>query len=220
MAESNKKTYVMIATPTLGNIRIETAQSIFNIAKKQYDDYRVDWPILSPSVIQPLDAARNRYVKKFVELSNDPDDRLLFIDDDIVPPVDVIERLAGHDKDVISARCYIMKQKDGVYFPCPTSLKYNDEKKFIMHYGSGLERINATGGGCIMIKRKVFESMDRSYEYNYYPNGELSLVADFIFCQKAEENGFEIWYDYDVVCDHIKPISLKRVNDLLVKNNG
>jgi hypothetical protein len=214
-----EKTTIYIATPTLGNIRIETAQMISRIVSKRHESYDVIWP--ESPIRQPLDAARNRHVKKFMEISNSPDDRLLFIDDDIVPPLDVVERLAGHDKDIVGATCFVMKSLEGKYFPYPVALKYNEENKFVVHYGKGLERINGTGGGCIMIKRKVFEQMNRPYEYKYYPNGELELVADFVFCQKAEALGFELWYDFDCICDHIKPVSLRGINKLLLEvKNG
>lgn len=204
----------MIALPTLGSIRVELIPRLIHYSKNQ--NYNV---VILPEtpILQPLDHARNWWVKKFLEISNDPDDFLWFIDDDIIPPFDALDRLAGHDRDAVGATCFVMKAQDGEYFPYPVALRYNENKEFIAYFGKGLERIDGTGGGCIMVKRKVYEAMDRPYEYKYYPDGTLELVADFQFCQKLAEKNFELWYDFNCVTDHVKPISLKGINDLLIK---
>jgi len=141
---------------------------------------------------------------------------LTYEGDDIIPPVEALDRLVGHNKDAVSATCFVMKSENDEYFPYPVALREDNNKDFVVYYGKGLERIDGTGGGCICIKRKVFESMDRPYEYLYYPDGTLNLVADFNFCKKLAKNRWELWYDFDLVCDHIKPVSLKGINDLLV----
>lgn len=207
------KRMIMIAMPTLGTVRTEIIPRLVHWAKNER--YNVVIPTETP-VLQPLDNARNYWVKKFLEISNHPDDRLWFIDDDIIPPFDALENLAGHDKDAVGATCLVMKADKGQYFPYPVALRYNENKEFIVFYGQGLEQINGTGGGCLLVKRKVYETMDRPYEYKYYPDGTLELVADFHFCQKLEKNGFTLWIDFDCIADHIKAISLKGINDLML----
>jgi hypothetical protein len=205
---------IMISTPTLGNMRIETAQ---RIAKLLEDD--VVWP--DAPVTQPIDAARNKAVELFMGMSSDPDDRLLFIDNDIVPPLGVVNRLLGHNKDIVGACCFVMTEDEGQYFPIPTSFLYDEFNELNVHYGSGLAKVDATGSGCIMVKRKVYETMTRPYEYTYRPNGEGYMGEDFNFCLKAADNGFDTWFDWGCVCDHIRPCSIKGVNDFLArKQNG
>lgn len=221
-AELQKK-LVMICIPTLGTIRTELISRLIQWSRSE--KYRV---VIYPTVnIQPLDAARNHCVKEFLEISNSPDDVLIFNDDDIIPPMDGMERLINHNKDMVGGTCFVMKATDGEYFPYPVALRYNEDKKFIVYYGKGLEEIDTTGGGFVAIKRKVFESFDEApYKYKYYHDGTLELVADFNFFARAKEKGFELWYDFDLVCDHIKNVSLLGINDLLLKvktagvNNG
>lgn len=211
---SKKKKLVMIAIPTLGTVRVELIPRLIHYSKNQ--NYDVVIPMETP-VLQPLDNARNWWVKKFLEISNDSDDCIWFIDDDIIPPFDALDRLAGHDVDAVGATCFVMKNHDGEYFPHPVALRYNENKEFVVHYGQGLEEVDGTGGGCIMVKRKVYESMDRPYEYKYYPDGTLELVADFHFCQKLKEKNWKLYFDFDCVADHIKAVSIKGFNDLLLK---
>ena len=68
-----------------------------------------------------------------------------------------------------------------------------------------------------MIKRKVLEKIKRPFEYVYDDFGILKLVADFNFCKKIQAQGFKIWGNFNIVCDHKTTVSIKGVNDLLVK---
>lgn len=211
---ANNKPLIFIAVCTMGTIRTEMLSIL--IRWTHNPNFRI---IIHPTInIQPLDAARNTCVKEFMKISNSPDDRLCFLDDDILPPADAIDRLYSYDKDAVSGTCFVMKNEDnGDYFPYSPLLKLNKDNKFIVYYGQGLERIDGCGGGFILIKRKVFEKMDKPYEYVYYPDGTLELVADFNLCLKMKKLGFELWADYGLLCDHIKPVSILGFQNLLAK---
>jgi len=80
----------------------------------------------------PLDNARNHCVQKFLESNCD---YLLWIDDDIVPPPDGLSKLLKADKDMIGGVGFAMKYENGVGFPYPVTLRYNEDKKYVVHYG-------------------------------------------------------------------------------------
>ena len=213
------KPLVMICIPNLGTIRPELVQRLLFWAKTS--SCRVH--IYMPSGMLPLDNARSHCLNKFLELSNHPDDRLWFIDEDIIPPPEGLDILLKHNVDIVGLLCFMLKPDDrGFLPPVPVALRYNEEKKYIVYFnGKGLTEVDALGGGCIMVKRKVFEAIGgRCYEFFYYPDGTLNLVGDFDFCQKAQKTGFKIYVDFDVLCGHIKDVDLLSINNMMVKLSG
>jgi len=66
-----------------------------------------------------------------------------------------------------------------------------------------------------MFKRKVFEAIERPYEFQYHRNGTLALTCDFDVFQKAQKAGFKLWIDYSIICDHVRSASLKSVQNCL-----
>jgi intein/homing endonuclease len=104
------------------------------------------------------------------------------VDDDILPPMNGLEKFLQADKDIIGACAFAMKYENGVGFPYPVTLRYNEEKKYIVYYGQGIEECDATGGAFVMFKRKVYEAIERPYEFQYYRNGTLALTCDFDVC--------------------------------------
>ena len=211
--EPMTKPLIFIAIPNLGDIKVELIQRLIEWSRR--DDVK----IYLPKNKVPLDNARCHCVEKFLEVSNNPDDRLLFIDDDIVPPFDVIDILVAHDKDVVGALCFMMKEADnGIMTPVPVGVRYNKDKKYeILFDAKGLTEIDATGGACIMNKRHVFEKIEgRPYAFQYNPDGSLALDNDFDFCQKVQKAGMKIYIDYSTLCGHIKPVDLLGLNNLML----
>lgn len=206
MKEKRKK--IFIAIPNLGCV---APQLSLNLISWTHDPRYIVF-VSMPEDIFPLDAARNTCVKEFLERD---DDYLWFIDSDIIPPIEALHRLVSADKDIIGATCFSMRAEDRAYFPYPVTLRYNEEGKYIVYYGSGTEQVDATGGACVLFKRKVFESIERPYEFLYYPDGTLRLTCDFYVFQKLEKAGFKLFIDFDLLCDHQKRVSIKGIQDLL-----
>lgn len=170
----------------------------------------------------PHDNARNTMVKEFLELNHDI---YWSMDDDIVPPPDALHRLASMllarpDIDALGAVCFSMKSEKGEYFPYPVTLRYNKEKKFQVYYGQGIEEVDATGGACMMIKRRVFEAIERPYEFVYHKDGTLALTTEFHFAQKMQKKGFKLFIDFNVLCDHQRKCSIKGVQDEMMRLKG
>jgi len=203
------KKRIFIAVPNMGNI---VPGLVSNLIYWTHDTrYIVPTPYM-PEGIFPLDSARNRCVKAFLETNAD---YLWFIDADIVPSPEALHRLVSAEKDIIGATCFSMKADNGEYFPYPVTLRYNEEKQYTVYYGKGIERVDATGGACVMFRREIFEKIERPYEFLYYPDGTLSLTCDFHIFQKAEKLGYELFIDFDLFCDHQRTCSLKGVQDTL-----
>lgn len=211
------KPLVMIAIPTLtGSIKVGLAIRL--IQWSHNPNYKV---IIEPlEGVYPLDSARSQLVNKFMEVSTSPDDRLCFLDDDVVPPSNALDKLVEADKDVIGALCFMLKADDsGIMAPVPIAVRYNEKRKYVIYFdGKGVTEVDATGGGCIMVKRKVYEEIDtRAYERHYYPDGTVEMEADFDFCQKVQKAGMKVYVDFSTICEHIKPVGLRQLNDLMLK---
>ena len=120
---------------------------------------------------------------------------LFFVDSDMTFEPSILDALIAHDKDIVGARYYRRqgKEKDPVVktrFDLPgMSLPNHIYKNY------------ALGGGCMLIKREVFEKIPRPW-FSLGPI-ENPCGEDIYFCKKAKENGVEIWEDGNLAVGHV-----------------
>lgn len=187
---------VLCCIPTLGTIRIELAQRLYQW-KAQYGNF-FD---IYPSSVRPLFAARNDCVKVFL---NSDASYLFFVDSDAVPPANAIEMLLSHgfDKKIVGGLCPIIKQdSDGqlkkIYL---TLKKVKDGYKLIDEELRGLIQVDATGATCVMIHKSVLKKVHPPWFHN--------LAEDFYFYEKAKASGFDIFVDCNCKVVHYKVVGL------------
>lgn len=208
------ETKVLICVPSAdGTNVIPLTQNLITWCK----DTRYSVDFYPQSYTFPMDNARNQCVKKF--LAGDWD-YLWFIDDDVVPPQDALHRLISADKDIIGATAFSMRSENGQNYPYPVTLKYDKDKNYVLYVGKGIDEVDATGGGCIMYKRHVFEhpQMEKPYEFQYNRDGTLKLTCDFLIHQKTQALGYKTYVDFDLICSHFRQVDIKSINDLLIKH--
>ena len=166
----------------------------------------------------PLDNARNRAVKDFLE---DYDDYFFHIDDNIIPPENTLRELIKADKDVIAPTCFIWKPgDDGIPFPMALALRYDDKKEYWPFLGKGVEEVDAITGGCHLVKREVFEKIERPYYFTYHKNGLVIYSEDMVFSQQCQKLGYKLYNHFGLLCKHYKTIDIKDVNNLMVNYGG
>lgn len=194
-----KQKTIYLAVLNQGEIRTDLAQ-VVNILI-QNDSYRL---MLTYPHAKPITNNRNTIVQKF--LATDCD-YLMMVDADIIPPASILN-LADFDKDIITPLMFVWQKgmliplflkrnKDGIY----------DSDDYINK--TGLQEVDATGTGCIIIKRKVLEAVKHPFENVYDEDGIKTLGNDFYFCQKAKKLGFRIWVHLDYVAGHHTQQDLK-----------
>ena len=127
-------------------------------------------------------------------------DYFLSLEQDVIPPKDIIERLVHYNKEVISGVYFTVKDKAlrpllVAKHPEKESFHYLDSDK-ILEYPSILE-VSFCGLGCLLISRKVLEKISFRYV-----EGNKSF-DDFWFCKDATKEGFSIFADPKVVCNHL-----------------
>ena len=205
------KIYIAIPTFT-GEINIATSLILIAWSHK----YSL---IIKPAIgLHPMDSARNTLVKDF--LSTDCE-YILWIDDDVVPPSNLLDRWTEtlstlQNIDILGAVCYSVGNDKGQYKPYPITLKRALDGRYKVHYGKGIEEVDATGGGCLMVHRKVYEALGkRPYQFKYNEDGIMNLTCDFHIWEKAKELGFKLFIDFDSKCDHQRMCSIKGFQDTL-----
>ncbi len=196
---SIKQKTIYLAILNQGEIRTDLSQMINLFI--QNDSYRL---MLTYPAAKPIVNNRNTIVQKF--LATDCD-YLMMIDADIIPPPNALN-LADFDKDIITPLMFV-KQKGMLI---PLFLKRNKDGIYDAadYLGKvGLQEVDATGTGCIVIKREVLEKMKHPFENKYDEDGIKILGNDFYFCQKAKKLGFKIYVHLDYVASHHSTQDLK-----------
>jgi hypothetical protein len=138
---------------------------------------------------------RNVIVEHFLAVAENT--HLLFLDSDMLPPADVVERLAAHDQDVVAALCF------GRWAPYPPMAGRGTAKKFTYLAGWDPARplipVDWVGTGCVLIKRRVFEKLPAPW----FVATDVGLGSDSYFCEKARGKGFGVFVDVATVAGHI-----------------
>lgn len=190
---------VLIAIPTLGEIRIELARQLFRWARR-YGDL-ID---IYSTQTRPLWVARNECADVFLRSGRS---WLIFIDSDIIPPETTIDRLtADIHHPVVGALAHELKlDSDGRVKPVPMVLKrvarrdnpdFPAEYRVITEFPLGkLIQVDATGTQCISIHRSVFEKIPRPWF--------SGAAEDFAFCERCADFGISIFIDTGVECKHV-----------------
>lgn len=204
-----KQQKVLIAIPTLGHIHTLTVAIMMKWLTEAFynkDKGVMFYPTLS---VKPVDRARNHIVDIF--LTTDCT-HLFFIDDDTVPPPDALDKLLAHDKDIVSGITPIIEHdatrendSNGFY------KKWNcvDDKDQHVKPNTGLVPIKGAGSSCILIKREVFEKLQKPC-YRFLDKDDtgkpVEVTEDIYFVITSLAKGFKAFADTSVICQHEKSI--------------
>ena len=136
----------------------------------------------------------------------------LFLDADVVPTIETIKKLLSYDLDVVSAAYQSREQSytfvGGIFHKNENgdfldALKLKSDSK-------GLMEVDWVGGGCLLIKKEVFEKV--AFPWFRYPVVELSkngnthaklVFEDVGFCMNLKDHGVKIYMDCDSKVTHL-----------------
>ena len=132
-------------------------------------------------------------------------DYFLSLEQDVIPPRNVIERLLKYGKKIISGVYFIPEMKNGKARLAPMiwaehqadPKKKLDIREDIIN-GKNLIKAGACGLGCVLIHRKVLEQIP--FRYN---TSEGDGIDDSFFSLDARNKGFEIYADTAIKCLHL-----------------
>jgi hypothetical protein len=151
-----------------------------------------------------IPGARNTLVQRSLDVGSE---WILFVDDDHVFPDDLLKKLLAHDKDIVAAPylrragnhlplVYSHRREDGLYEPID----------FTQLPGEGLLKVHAVGAGCLLIRSEVFRAISSDadwFEHGRIQGRDWNAAEDIIFCEKANEAGFEIFIDLGTPVGHM-----------------
>lgn len=209
---------VLVAVPTTGSIHPILASRLIKWGS-QLPEGNINFYFTYK--VAPVDRARNQIVDFFLKtkVGGEPLTHILMVDADTIPPVEALDRLLSHDKDIISGVTPILsfnkkEQALETYDNCFSHVDRDESGKIVKTHvvrrNTGLQELFRCGASCILIKREVFEKLPVPY-FLFVPNDDNTehvRSEDIYFCDQAREAGFKIFCDTDVVCNHDKSVML------------
>lgn len=135
-------------------------------------------------------------------------DWVLMIDDDMIinhlvtsdptDDYDFLRKLIAHDKDICGVLYY---QRHGECAPVLMRKMTEKGYRFLRddEVEHGLQRVDVAGGGCLLIKARVFDRLRHPY---FEP--EFRFGTDIQLCRQAAEKGFEVWADTSIELGHLR----------------
>lgn len=130
---------------------------------------------------------------------NENYDYFLSLEQDIIPPKYIIEKLLKHNKKVIGGLYFKTGSFDELI---PLIWLRNDEKtarraELKEVENNRLLNVITCGLGCLLIHRSVLEKV----KFRYVK--EKEAFDDVWFCEDARNNGFEVYCDTSIKCKHM-----------------
>lgn len=207
---------IFVALPVLGGFYPQMIQSLLSLIEKNPGEHEYKFDIrFNESLISRV---RNAQATAF--LASDCE-YFLSIDADLSFGADAIDRLVRHGRDIVAAP-YVVKT-----LPPRWAIQFLDGD--LPTYVSGITEVKYVSAGFCLVKRAVFERLSGnspSYTLSdvrqhgfYIPfvHDDMYLGEDWAFCQRAREQGFKIYADFDVKLVHygLAPYWMKEIEGKL-----
>jgi hypothetical protein len=138
-----------------------------------------------------------------------PYDYYLATDDDMAFSPMSIERLIALNLDIVGA-AYMTRTGPDAHLIVACPVDKSSKPDWFKVWDSGVQECKWTGGGCLLIKKSVFEAMS----YPWWRNNVVTETVDGVvygdiqtedvsFCQDARAAGFKVFVDLDNRIAHI-----------------
>ena len=193
--KSKEMKKILIAVPTKKYIETETFKSIYDLEIPE--GYETEFQFFYGYQIDQIRNLVAEWAKRY--------DYLFSVDSDIVLPSDALTKMLSADKDIIS----------GLYIQRVPGLHVLEIYKDTDHggvtnvpyeelHGRGITQVAGCGFGCCLIKGEVFRKLEYPhFVYTSALDHSYTVSEDIYFCKKARNNGFTVWVDPTIKCEHI-----------------
>lgn len=130
-------------------------------------------------------------------------DYFLSLEQDVIPPPDIIQRLLKHKKSIVSGIYFTYQENNGINLGLrpvlwkktgKNGLSIMTEKEF---FEPGLIEVGACGLGCVLIHKDVLKKV------NFRFGKEYDGFDDMWFCYDSFNSGFKIYADTSAKCKHL-----------------
>ena len=130
----------------------------------------------------------------------DPD-YAVFLDSDVLPlQHDLLTRLTrnvGVGRDIVGG-FYVRPYPQGWFAAALWKSPLEGKFKLRSHASKKFGQVEAVGGGCMCISRRVLQ--DRTL--NFYPIDIPNSSEDYGYCLKAKQRGYKVWLDASIKLKH------------------
>lgn len=190
----------MIWMHHLGILESESKRTPVEIIPGRKDSFEF-FHFTAGRLITPM--AREALVKNALQGGYD---YILMVDDDMLCPIDMLEKLYRHDVDIVAPLAFTRNEPHlPVIYQCKKGWDPVTQKDYFMNFSvrrypkNKLVRCDAVGFGAVLIKMSVFNGMSEPYFFSTCGTGE-----DVLFCYRAfEQTGAKTFVDTSVKLGHL-----------------
>ncbi len=202
-------------------------QVLSSLGLKQYDGFKFNYPDgieyqFSISTVGDVFIAYAREQMATIAMDNGFD-YLFMIDDDMLGPADLFERLVIHDVDIVAPLAFtrISPHKPVIYniaegYDKVTQTHYYTNYAVERYPKNQLVQCDAVGFGAVLIKVDVMKKLkkkDQPLMMSTCGSGE-----DIFFCHKAIRAGFRVFSDTATQLAHLGP--RKKITEYTYENQN
>ena len=212
----------LVAVPCLELVYSVFALTLARLAQRLPAGSQIAFNTMSGGV----DTKRNHLVQDWL-LREPALQWVLFVDSDQRIPADVVDRLLAHNVSIVGT--VISKKREAqvavrpladdlVPAPVPHLEALTSKENAITGAGDGrrsarlrlggLQRVEAIGTGCLLVRREVFEQLPAPWFVADRDGPTEGTCEDFSFCDKARAAGFPIYCDTSLVVGHLTVVAM------------
>jgi GT2 family glycosyltransferase len=137
---------------------------------------------------------------------------VFYLDDDHIHTPPILNSLLAREKDVIGP---LYLQREWPFAPIVYDRENPDGavyQRLLRPFDSGLISVKAIGAGGLLVRRKVFETLEKPWWRLGQVRSDL-WGDDIDFCRRVRQAGFEVWCDLDNKMGHITTAEIWPVKD-------
>lgn len=194
---------IVATMPTHKVMEIPAVMALLKMQKDFHDDGH-EFDLLSYSGFNPY-FSRNLLFKGAMKKDVD---WILSLDSDHVYSARAFYDLAERKVDIICAKYYVSGGVGLDQRPLAMgNWKDGEHKKFLQIYAPknerGLHECDVIGFGFTLIRPEVMVKIYKDGDSFFTPSGSVFQTDDVLFCNKAKDCGYKIYYDADVLIGHL-----------------
>ena len=191
-------TKLLLAVPTYGPVETQATRALRAAMMHAANHAAVSWVgDVSPNRMQ-FAAARNAAVELALacpEANVQAADAMMWVDSDVVLPVDAVTRLVLAQKDFVTG---VYVQREPPHFPLIAQFRDGHFQWIVDFPPNVVAPIDGCGFGCVLTSMRMLRALPRP------PFAFETFSEDFTFCRRTAAAGFQLYVDTGVLCGHLR----------------
>jgi len=173
----------------------------FNALRSRLSQVLIHIETAGKKKYEEIEASRNYIAERALKLGAR---YLFFLDDDVVPPPDCLEKLLealyGDSQARVAGAIYPRRRSNE-----PLVWDSQGEPMKLEVESGRIFRCGGVGGGCMMIDTRVFAKLKRPWFYSATPTRtkEPLWSDDVLFCAAVTREGYDVLAHGGVRCKHL-----------------